>query len=163
MYISWENVSEKLKSLQTVCMTGGMHHIPIHTNVSKFFNFRLTFSQLRREKGLLGVLQRYHAVVFRDPSCVAERRPDSIDIRMLDFSTLKTQITTQSQCTCYSIILKQSKKPVYVLWTKISRWFEIVALFFPHFSFHRSILPEIEPNRKLGRVTAFLVKCEWAQ
>ena len=29
-----------------VCMTGGVHYTPSHTNVCKFFNFLLTFSQL---------------------------------------------------------------------------------------------------------------------
>ena len=29
-----------------VCMTEGMHYTRSHTNVSKFFNFQLTISQL---------------------------------------------------------------------------------------------------------------------
>ena len=85
-------------------------------------------------------------VVFRDPSCVAERRQDSIDIRMLDFSTL---ITTQSQCTCYSIILKQSKNSIYdkknLLYTLI--WKSLLYDFSILIWCDRSILPEVERNR----------------
>ena len=36
----------KIKKITDVCMTGGMHYTPSHTNVCKFYNFQLTFSQL---------------------------------------------------------------------------------------------------------------------
>ena len=29
-----------------VCITGGMHYTPSHTNVCKFYNFQVTFSQM---------------------------------------------------------------------------------------------------------------------
>ena len=34
----------KIEKFTDVCITGGMHYIPSHTNVSTFFNFQLTFS-----------------------------------------------------------------------------------------------------------------------
>ena len=36
----------KIEKITDVCMTGGMHYTPSHTNVSKFYNFQLIFSQL---------------------------------------------------------------------------------------------------------------------
>ena len=36
----------KIEKFTDVCMTGGMHYTPSHTNVCKFYNFQLTFSQL---------------------------------------------------------------------------------------------------------------------
>ena len=36
----------KIEKITDACMTGGMHYTPSHTNVSKFYNFELTFSQL---------------------------------------------------------------------------------------------------------------------
>ena len=36
----------KIEKFADVCMTGGMHYTPSHTNVCKFYNFQLTFSQL---------------------------------------------------------------------------------------------------------------------
>ena len=34
----------KIEKFTDVCMTGGMHYTPSHTNVSKFYNFQLIFS-----------------------------------------------------------------------------------------------------------------------
>ena len=52
----------KTEKFTDVCMTGGMHYIPSHTNVLLFlmlvfvFNFDLfKFSEAILEKGLLGV------------------------------------------------------------------------------------------------------------
>ena len=36
----------KIEKFTDVCMTGGIMHTPSHTNVCKFYNFQLTFSQL---------------------------------------------------------------------------------------------------------------------
>ena len=36
----------KLDKFTDVCMTGGIRHIPSHTNICKFFTFQLAFSQL---------------------------------------------------------------------------------------------------------------------
>ena len=36
----------KIAKFTDVCMTGGMHYTPSHTNVCKLYNFQLTFSQL---------------------------------------------------------------------------------------------------------------------
>ena len=36
----------KIEKFTGVCMSEGMHYTHSHTNVSKFFNFQLTFSQL---------------------------------------------------------------------------------------------------------------------
>ena len=36
----------KTEKFTDVCMTGGMHYTPSHTNVCKFYNFQLTFSKL---------------------------------------------------------------------------------------------------------------------
>ena len=36
----------KIEKFTDVCMTGGMHYTPSHTNVCKFYNFHFTFSQL---------------------------------------------------------------------------------------------------------------------
>ena len=36
----------KTAKVTDVCMTGGMHYTPSHTNVYKFYNFQLTCSQL---------------------------------------------------------------------------------------------------------------------
>ena len=36
----------KTEKITGVCMTGGMHYTPSHTNVRKFLNFQPTFSQL---------------------------------------------------------------------------------------------------------------------
>ena len=36
----------KIEKFRDVCMTGGIMHTPSHTNVCKFFNFQLTFSQV---------------------------------------------------------------------------------------------------------------------
>ena len=33
----------KIEKFTDVCMTGGMHYTPCHTNVSKFYNFQVTF------------------------------------------------------------------------------------------------------------------------
>ena len=33
----------KIENFTDVCMTGGMHYTPSHTNVSKFYNFQHTF------------------------------------------------------------------------------------------------------------------------
>ena len=34
----------KIEKFTDVCMTGGMHYTPSHTNVCKFYNFQLTLS-----------------------------------------------------------------------------------------------------------------------
>ena len=34
----------KIEKFTDVCMTGGIHYTPSHTNVCKFNNFQLTFS-----------------------------------------------------------------------------------------------------------------------
>ena len=44
--ISAEKCKLKIEKFTEVCMTGSIMHTPSHTNVSKFFNFQLTFSQL---------------------------------------------------------------------------------------------------------------------
>ena len=44
--ISGEISAEKMLKVEKctdVCMTGGMHYTPSHTNVCKFYNFQLTF------------------------------------------------------------------------------------------------------------------------
>ena len=33
----------KIEKFTDVCMTGGMHSTPSHTNVCKFYNFQVTF------------------------------------------------------------------------------------------------------------------------
>ena len=60
----------KIEKFTDVCMTGGMHYTPSHTNVCKFYNFQLTFSQLifhlecRNLAGLLKFKVLFLALVF---------------------------------------------------------------------------------------------------
>ena len=45
-------------------MTGGIHYNPSHTNVCKFFNFQLTFSQLISHLKMLKLCRVTKAEVF---------------------------------------------------------------------------------------------------
>ena len=41
----------KIEKFTDVCMTGGMHYTPSHTNVSKFYNYNFQLTAIL-EKGL---------------------------------------------------------------------------------------------------------------
>ena len=54
----------KIEKFTDVCMTGGIHCTPSHTNVCKFYNFQLTFSHTAPEMLKLGRVSKVKMLIL---------------------------------------------------------------------------------------------------